>query len=302
HAGGFPDVNVAAGALPAVRPRVPARRGLRHLAGRFARNRLALAGLAVFGTVLVIAIAAPWVAPYSPIKTDFSSYLRPPDARHLLGTDELGRDVLSRILFGSRASLEAGVISVGLGISAGVPLGLAAGFYGGRLDDVLMRLTDAMLSFPPLILALAVAAVLGVGLAKVMIAIAVVLAPVFMRIMRAQVLSERGREYIQAARAMGAADRRIIWRHLLPNSVAPIVVQGSLNVAGAILTEATLSFLGLGTQPPTPSWGSMLNAAQQYLTQAPWLSIWPGVAIAVTVFAVNVAGDGIREIWDPRTR
>lgn len=295
-------MSVAAGALPAVRPRAPARRGLRHLAGRFARNRLALAGLAVFGTVLVIAIAAPWVAPYSPIKTDFSSYLRPPDARHLLGTDELGRDVLSRILFGSRASLEAGVISVGLGISAGVPLGLAAGFYGGRLDDVLMRLTDAMLSFPPLILALAVAAVLGVGLAKVMIAIAVVLAPVFMRIMRAQVLSERGREYIQAARAMGAADRRIIWRHLLPNSVAPIVVQGSLNVAGAILTEATLSFLGLGTQPPTPSWGSMLNAAQQYLTQAPWLSIWPGVAIAVTVFAVNVAGDGIREIWDPRTR
>ena len=295
-------MSVAAGALPAVRPRVPAPRGLRHLAGRFARNRLALVGFVVFGTVLVIAVAAPWVAPYSPTKTDFSSYLQPPGVRHPLGTDELGRDVLSRILFGSRASLEAGVISVGLAISAGVPLGLAAGFYGGRLDDVLMRLTDAMLSFPPLILALAVAAVLGVGLAKAMIAIAVVLTPVFMRIMRAQVLSERGREYVQAARAMGAADRRIIWRHLLPNSVAPIVVQGSLNVAGAILTEATLSFLGLGTQPPTPSWGSMLNAAQQYLTQAPWLSIWPGIAIAVTVFSVNVAGDGIREIWDPRTR
>jgi peptide/nickel transport system permease protein len=167
---------------------------------------------------------------------------------------------------------------------------------------VLMRLTDAMLSIPNLILALTVVAVLGPGLNKAMIAIAAGLMPVFMRIMRAQVLSERGREYIQAARAMGAADRRIIWRHLLPNSVAPIVVQGSLNVAGAILTEATLSFLGLGTQPPTPSWGSMLNAAQQYLTQAPWLSIWPGIAIAVTVFAVNVAGDGIREIWDPRTR
>ena len=183
-----------------------------------------------------------------------------------------------------------------------MPLGLAAGFYGGRLDDVLMRLTDAMLSIPNLILALTVVAVLGPGLAKAMIAIAVGLMPVFMRIMRGQVLSERGREYIQAARAMGAADRRIIWRHLLPNSVAPIVVQGSLNVAGAILTEAALSFLGLGTQPPTPSWGSMLNAAQQYLTQASWLSVWPGIAIAVTVFAVNVAGDGIREIWDPRTR
>jgi peptide/nickel transport system permease protein len=295
-------VSALAGTLPAVRARTPARRGLRHLAGRFARNRLALAGLFVFALILVNAAAAPWIAPYSPIKTDFTAYLQPPGGRHPLGTDELGRDVASRIVFGSRASLEAGVISVGLGISAGVPLGLAAGFYGGRLDDVLMRLTDAMLSIPNLILALTVVAVLGPGLAKAMIAIAVGLMPVFMRIMRAQVLSERGREYIQAARAMGAADRRIIWRHLLPNSVAPIVVQGSLNVAGAILTEATLSFLGLGTQPPTPSWGSMLNAAQQYLTQAPWLAIWPGIAIAVTVFAVNVAGDGIREIWDPRTR
>lgn len=154
----------------------------------------------------------------------------------------------------------------------------------------------------PLILALAVAAVLGPGLAKAMIAIAVVLMPVFMRITRAQVLQQRAREYIEAVRALGAWDRRIIWRHLLPNSMAPIVVQGSLNIAGAIITEATLSFLGLGTQPPTPSWGSMLNEAQQYLTQAPWLALWPGVAIAVTVFAVNVAGDGLREIWDPRTR
>lgn len=295
-------MSTVAGTLPVLRSRAPAHRGFRHLAGRFARNRLALAGLLVFGVIIVVAAAAPWVATYSPIKTDFTAYLQPPGGRHLLGTDELGRDVFSRIVFGSRASLEAGVISVGLGISAGVPLGLAAGFYGRRLDDVLMRLTDAMLSIPNLILALTVVAVLGPGLNKAMIAIAAGLMPVFMRIMRAQVLSERGREYIQAARAMGAADRRIIWRHILPNSVAPIVVQGSLNVAGAILTEATLSFLGLGTQPPTPSWGSMLNAAQQYLTQAPWLSIWPGIAIAVTVFAVNVAGDGIREIWDPRTR
>ncbi|MHB8732650.1 MAG: ABC transporter permease [bacterium] len=295
-------MSAVAGALLAVRPRAPAHRGLRHLAGRFARNRLATVGLFVFAVIIVVAAAAPWIATSSPIKTDFTAYLQPPGGRHLLGTDELGRDVFSRIVFGSRASLEAGVVSVGLGISAGVPLGLAAGFYGGRLDDVLMRLTDAMLAIPNLILALTVVAVLGPGLNKAMIAIAAGLMPVFMRIMRAQVLSERGREYIQAARAMGAADRRIIWRHLLPNSVAPIVVQGSLNVAGAILTEATLSFLGLGTQPPTPSWGSMLNAAQQYLTQAPWLSVWPGIAIAVTVFAVNVAGDGIREIWDPRTR
>jgi len=273
-------------------------RGLRYLARRFARNRLAALGLVVFTAIVLLAAFAPWIAPYSPIKTDFNAYLRPPGGAHVLGTDELGRDVLSRLIYG----LEAGVISVGLAIAVGLPLGLAAGFYRGRIGDVLMRFTDAMLAFPPLILALAVAAVLGPGLAKAMIAIAVVLMPVFMRITRAQVLQQRGREYIEAVRALGAWDRRIIWRHLLPNSMAPIVVQGSLNVAGAIITEATLSFLGLGTQPPTPSWGSMLNAAQQYLTQAPWLAVWPGIAIALTVFAVNVAGDGLREIWDPRTR
>ncbi len=295
-------MTVAVEAIPSLGRRAVERRGLKHLARRFARNRLALVGFLLFLVIVFMALLAPWVAPASPIKTDFTAYLQPSGPRHLMGTDELGRDVWSRIIFGSRASLEAGLVSVGLAIAAGLPLGIVAGFYRGRLDDLLMRLTDAMLSFPQLILALAVAAVLGPGLAKAMVAIAVVLTPVFMRIMRAQVLTEREREYVDAARAMGAADRRIIWRHLLPNSLAPIVVQGSLNVAGAIITEATLSFLGLGTQPPTPSWGAMLNAAQQYLTQAPWLSFWPGLAIAITVFAVNVAGDGLREIWDPRTR
>lgn len=295
-------MSLAVGALPGLTRRAAARGGLGHLARRFARNRLALVGFIVFVVIVLAALLAPWVAPFSPVKTDFTATLQAPGPRHPLGTDELGRDVLSRIIFGSRASLEAGMISVGLAIAAGLPLGIIAGYYRGRLDDLLMRLTDAMLSFPQLVLALAVAAVLGPGLAKAMIAIAVVLTPVFMRIMRAQVLTEREREYVDAARALGAADRRIIWRHLLPNSLAPIVVQGSLNVAGAIITEATLSFLGLGTQPPTPSWGSMLNAGQQYLSQAFWLSFWPGVAIAVTVFAVNVAGDGLREIWDPRTR
>jgi len=290
------------GAPRAAERAMPAPRGFRHLLRRFVRNRLAACGLAVFVLIVLLAALAPWVAPFSPIKTDFTAYLQAPSARHLMGTDELGRDILSRLVFGARASLEAGVISVGLAIAAGLPLGLAAGYYGGRLGDVLMRLTDAMLAFPPLILALAVAAVLGPGLGKAMIAIAVVLAPVFMRLTRAEVLQQREREYVEAVRAIGAWDSRIIWRHLLPNSLAPIVVQGSLNIAGAIITEATLSFLGLGTQPPTPSWGSMLNAAQQYLSQAPWLSFWPGIAIAVTVFALNVAGDGLREIWDPRTR
>jgi len=295
-------VSLAVEALPGLRRRAAERKGLQHLARRFAQNRLAFAGFIVFAGIVMLAVLAPWIAPASPVRTNFGAVLQAPSARHLMGTDELGRDVLSRAIFGARASLEAGLISVGLAIAAGVPLGIVAGFYRGRLDDVLMRLTDAMLSFPQLILALAVAAVLGPGLAKAMIAIAGVLAPIFMRVMRAQVLTEREREYVDAARAMGAADRRIIWRHLLPNSLAPIVVQGSLAVASAIITEATLSFLGLGTQPPTPSWGSMLNAAQQYLSQAPWLSFWPGVAIGVTVFATNVAGDGLREIWDPRTR
>ena len=295
-------MSLAVEALPGLRRRAPERKGLQHLVRRFAQNRLAFAGFIVFAGIVMLAVLAPWIAPASPVRTNFGAVLQAPSARHLMGTDELGRDVLSRAIFGARASLEAGLISVGLAIAAGVPLGIVAGFYRGRLDDVLMRLTDAMLSFPQLILALAVAAVLGPGLAKAMIAIAVVLAPIFMRVMRAQLLTEREREYVDAARAMGAADRRIIWRHLLPNSLAPIVVQGSLAVASAIITEATLSFLGLGTQPPTPSWGSMLNAAQQYLSQAPWLSFWPGVAIGVTVFATNVAGDGLREIWDPRTR
>jgi peptide/nickel transport system permease protein len=295
-------VNVAVEALPSLKRRAVERKGLQHLVRRFSENRLALASATVFVGIVLLAVLAPRVAPASPVKTDFGAVLQAPSARHLMGTDELGRDVLSRVIFGARASLEAGLISVGLAIAAGVPLGIVAGFYRGRLDDVLMRLTDAMLSFPQLILALAVAAVLGPGLAKAMIAIAVVLTPIFMRIMRGQMLAEREMEYVDAARALGAADRRIIWRHLLPNSLAPIVVQGSLNVAQAIITEATLSFLGLGTQPPTPSWGSMLNAAQQYLSQAPWLSFWPGVAIGVTVFAINVAGDGLREIWDPRTR
>ena len=295
-------MNAAVEALPSLKRRAVERKGLQHLVRRFSENRLALAGATVFVGIALLAVLAPRVAPASPVKTDFGAVLQAPSARHLMGTDELRRDVLSRVIFGARASLEAGLISVGLAISAGVPLGIVAGFYRGRLDDVLMRLTDAMLSFPQLILALAVAAVLGPGLAKAMIAIAVVLTPIFMRIRRGQMLAERELEYVDAARALGAGDRRIIWRHLLPNSLAPIVVQGSLNVAQAIITEATLSFLGLGTQPPTPSWGSMLNAAQQYLSQAPWLSFWPGVAIGVTVFAINVAGDGLREMWDPRTR
>jgi peptide/nickel transport system permease protein len=194
------------------------------------------------------------------------------------------------------------MIAVGLAVAIGVPLGLVSGYFRGRLDNVLMRATDALLSFPLLVLALAIAAVLGAGLAKAMLAVGIVFTPGFIRLARAQVLSEREKVYVEAARALGASDRRIVWRHILPNSLSPVLVQASLAMAAAITAEATLSFLGLGTQPPTPSWGAMLNIAQAYLTRAPWMALWPGLAIFVTVLALNLVGDGLREVLDPRLR
>src|SRR5438876_1102766 len=244
------------------------RYGFGYLLHRYARNRLALVGLWVVLGIVVVALFASWVAPSSPIKPDFGNLLRSPSATHPMGTDDLGRDVLSRVIFGARTALLAGVLSVGIAVLAGLPLGLLSGYYGGRLDDLLMRLTDAMLSFPFLVLALALAAVLGAGLDKALLAIGIVFTPRFIRLARAQVLGEREQNYVEAARAMGVGDGRIIWRHILPNSVSPIVVQASLDMAGAITAEATLSFLGLGTEPPTPSWGSMLNIAQAYLRTA----------------------------------
>ncbi|MGH2435820.1 MAG: ABC transporter permease, partial [bacterium] len=233
---------------------------------------------------------------------NFENLLKPPASTHIMGTDDLGRDILSRIFYGTRTSLLAGVISVGIAVAIGLPLGLLAGFYRGRLDDVLMRLTDAMLSFPFLVLALAMAAVLGAGLDRAMIAIGIVFTPGFVRLSRGQVLSEREQNYVEAARASGAGDGRIIWRHILPNIVSPVLVQASLSTAAAITAEAALSFLGLGTQPPTPSWGSMLNIAQAYLGSAPWMALWPGLAIFITVLSINLTGDGLREALDPRLR
>lgn len=291
------------GALPLV-PRVPAVEtvGVRYLLHRYARNRLALIGLWVIALVMISAAFAPVVAPADPTKPDFFQLLQPPSRAHILGTDDLGRDVASRIIFGARTSLLAGFVSVGLAIAIGTPLGLLSGYYRGQLDNVLMRLTDALLSFPFLVLALAIAAVLGTGLAKAMIAIGIVFTPGFIRLARAQVLSERERVYVEAARALGALDARIVWKHILPNSLSPVLVQSSLAMAAAITAEATLSFLGLGTQPPTPSWGSMLNIAQAYLSKAPWMALWPGLAIFVTVLSLNLVGDGLREVLDPRLR
>lgn len=263
---------------------------------------MALVGLWVVLGITATALFAHWLAPGSPVKPDYANLLQPPNVTHPMGTDDLGRDIFSRVIFGARTSLLAGVISVGIAVLVGLPLGLISGYYGGRLDDVLMRFTDALLSFPFLVLALALAAVLGAGLDKAMIAIGIVFTPGFIRVARGQVLSEREQNYVEAAKALGAGDGRIIWSHILPNVLSPVLVQASLATAVAITAEAALSFLGLGTQPPTPSWGSMLNIAQAYLGTAPWMAIWPGLAIFVTVLALNLLGDGLREALDPRLR
>ncbi len=284
------------------RPAAVPTTGIRYLLHRYARNRLALIGLWVVGLVILSATFASTVAPSDPTKTDFNNLLQPSSRAHPLGTDDLGRDIASRVIFGARTSLLAGIISVGIAIAVGLPLGLIAGYFRGRLDNFLMRLTDALLSFPFLVLALAIAAVLGTGLSKAMIAIGIVFMPRFIRLTRAQVLTERERAYVESARAMGSSDARIIWRHILPNSLSPVLVQASLDMAQAITAEAALSFLGLGTQPPTPSWGSMLNIAQAYLGKAPWMALWPGLAIFVTVLSLNLVGDGLREVLDPRLR
>ncbi len=278
------------------------RYGIGYFFRRYARNRLALIGLWVVLTIAAAAIFAPWLVRASPIKPDFGLVLAPPSLAHPMGTDDLGRDEFSRVIFGARIALLAGVISVSIAVVIGLPVGLLSGYYGGRVDDVVMRLTDALLSFPFLVLALALVAILGAGVDKAMIAIGLVFTPRFIRLSRAQVLGEREQPYVEAARAMGAGDGRILWRHLLPNSLSPLLVQASLDMAGAITAEATLSFLGLGTQPPTPAWGSMLNLAQSYLSTAPWTAIFPGLAIFLTVLALNLLGDGLREALDPRLR
>ena len=291
-----------AGALarPAVARPAPARRWrtLRHAA----RARLAPFGAVVLLIAVMAALLAPLVAPHDPLKQDLNHALARPDRAHLLGTDNVGRDVLSRVIWGTRVSLVAGLGSVGIAVLVGGLLGLLAGYAGGRIDGLVMRLMDAVLSFPPLVLALALGAVLGAGLTGVVIALGVVYTPTFARLMRGQVLSITAREYVDAARALGVPGWRIAWAHVLPNATAPIVVQASLSVAFAILAEASLSFLGLGVQPPAASWGSMINAGRGYLQQAPWIVFGPGAALFVTVVGLNFVGDAVRDALDPRLR
>jgi peptide/nickel transport system permease protein len=285
---------------PAVTRPVRARRWrtLRHAA----RARLAPFGAAVLLVAVAAALLAPLVAPHDPLKQDLNHALARPDRAHLLGTDNVGRDVLSRVIWGTRVSLVAGLGSVGIAVLVGGLLGLVAGYAGGRVDGLVMRLMDAVLSFPPLVLALALGAVLGAGLTGVVIALGVVYTPTFARLMRGQVLSITAREYVDAARALGVPGWRIAWSHVLPNATAPIVVQASLSVAFAILAEASLSFLGLGVQPPGASWGSMINAGRGYLQQAPWIVFGPGAALFVTVVGLNFVGDAVRDALDPRLR
>jgi ABC-type dipeptide/oligopeptide/nickel transport system permease subunit len=263
--------------------------------------RGAIFGAIVLLAVLLMAVFAPLLAPYDPLKQDLSNVLAAPNTQHLLGTDNNGRDVLSRVIWGTRVSLIAGVASVAMAVVVGCLIGLAAGYWRGQVDGVLMRLIDAVLSFPALVLALALGAVLGAGLGGVLIALAVVYTPTFARLMRGQVLTVRTREFVQAARVLGGADWWILQRHVLPNSASPIVVQASLSVGFAILAEASLSFLGLGVQPPDPSWGSMINTGRGYLQQAPWIVFGPGAALFVTVLGLNFVGDAVRDALDPRS-
>jgi peptide/nickel transport system permease protein len=267
---------------------------------RLVRRRAALIGLAVVVLFVALAVAAPIVAPYDPLATDWRAVRKPPSAHHLFGTDELGRDVLARVIWGARASLMAGLVSVSIALAVAVPLGLVSGYLGGLVDGLVMRIIDAMLAIPFLILAIALAAFLGPNLSNAMIAIGVVQTPIFTRLTRGQVLAIKHEDYIEAARAVGNPHRRILLRHILPNILAPIVVQATLAIAAAVIAEASLSFLGLGQQPPTPSWGSMLNTASHFLSQAPWMAMWPGLAIFSLVLSFNVLGDGLRDALDPR--
>jgi ABC-type dipeptide/oligopeptide/nickel transport system permease subunit len=269
---------------------------------RAARARLAPFGAAVLALSVLLALAAPLVAPYDPLAQNLGNTLAPPDRVHLLGTDNVGRDVLSRVIWGTRVSLVAGLVSVVLAGVAGSVLGVVAGYCGGRVDGLVMRVMDAVLSFPPLVLALALGAVLGAGLGGVLLALGVVYTPTFARLMRGQVLTITARDYVDAARGLGASGWRVALRHVVPNAINPIVVQASLSVAFAILAEASLSFLGLGVQPPQASWGSMINAGRGYLQQAPWIVFGPGAALFVTVVGLNFVGDAVRDALDPRTR
>ncbi|MFW6262228.1 MAG: nickel transporter permease [Spirochaetota bacterium] len=265
-------------------------------------NRLAVAGLVVLTLLVFVGVFGRVIAPYGINEINIANRLAPPSADHWFGTDDLGRDVFSRVLVAARVSLQVGFIAVGFSLAVGVPIGLVAGYFRGAIDSVLMRMMDILFSFPAILLAIAILAVLGPGIGNAMIAIGLVYTPIFARITRGSVLVASEEVYIRAARSLGARDSRIIFLHILPNVMAPIIVQTTLSLAFAILSEAALSFLGLGVQPPNPAWGRMLSEGRNFFQQAPWMGIFPGIAILVTVMAFNFIGDGLRDALDPRQK
>jgi peptide/nickel transport system permease protein len=267
---------------------------------KFLKNKGAVIGAVILLVFVLAAILAPWIAPHDPLKANFLAVRKAPSAMYWLGTDELGRDLFSRLLWGARSSLLAGGVSVAIAMAIGVPLGLMAGYFGGKLDALISRIMEALLSCPFLVLAIALGAFLGPSLTNAMIAIGLSAMPIFARLTRGQVLAIKHEDYLEGARAIGLPDRWIIIRYVLPNVLSPLVVQATLTIASAILAEASLSFLGLGQQPPAPSWGSMLNTAKNFMEQAPWMSIAPGIAIYITVLCFNLLGDGLRDALDPK--
>lgn len=275
---------------------------LREFWHRLCKNKLALGSLIFLVLLVLTAIFAPYIAPYDPVNGVMADSLQKPSSDHLLGTDELGRDILSRIIYGARISLKVGLIAVTFALSIGTVLGSIAGYYGGKIDNLIMRVMDIMLSFPSLLLAIAFMSVLGRGVENAIIAISIVSIPEYARIVRGSVLSVKENEYVQAARAIGNRDRAIIFKHIMPNVIAPIIVRGTLGISTAILDTAALGFLGLGVQPPDAEWGTMLGAGRSYLFNAPHLVMYPGIAITLTVMAFNMLGDGLRDALDPRLR
>ncbi|HEY7547910.1 MAG TPA: ABC transporter permease, partial [Hyphomicrobiaceae bacterium] len=269
---------------------------------RLVKRKSAVLGLVIIVLFVLVAVFAPLIAHYDPAQQGWTSIRKPPSLQHWFGTDESGRDVFSRVIFGARASLLAGVVSVSIALALGVPIGLLAGYGGRWIDAVIGRITDAMLACPFLILAIALAAFLGPSLQNAMIAIGLTTTPIFVRLTRGQVLAVKVEDYVEAARAVGNPPVRIAVKHILPNILPALIVQATISIATAIIAEASLSFLGLGQQPPAPSWGSMLNTAQRFLTNAVWMAVWPGLAIFLAVLSFNLLGDGLRDALDPRER
>ena len=285
-----------------ITPETEERGELREVFTHLLENKTAVVGMMVIGLFLVVAVAAPLLTSYDPLATDFGRALQAPSAEHLLGTDELGRDLLTRVLYGTRISLGIGLISVSIGLLFGVPIGAISGYYGGRLDLTVQRLMDIMIAFPGILLAIIIVVVLGVGVINVMIATGIASIPVYARLVRGSVLSIKRNNYVMAAKAEGLSDGRIIFLHILPNCLGPIIVQSTFQIATAILWAAGLGFLGLGAQPPTPEWGAILSRGRQYMRVAHHLTTFPGLAIFFMVLGFNLVGDGLRDAIDPKMR